>query len=234
SGGGSRTPSTARASPAPRCRPSAATTPSERLDDRGRTTFRDLLRAGRRARDLRAPRARLLRGGRAGRDPACPLPRGGPRSGRGATADVPRAVLRRADHLQPAAGPPAAADAPRPLRGDPRPARPVDAAHARRHGHPRPARGTRRGDARLLPPGRGHAHQRRRPRTSTVTAPVPAPLPTRDLHPASAADAPWWRDAVIYQIYPRSWADAAGDGVGDLPGITSRLAYLHDLGVDAV
>lgn len=46
--------------------------------------------------------------------------------------------------------------------------------------------------------------------------------------------APWWREAVIYQIYPRSWADANGDGVGDLPGITARLPYLADLGVDAV
>src|SRR4051794_28658152 len=44
----------------------------------------------------------------------------------------------------------------------------------------------------------------------------------------------WWRDAVIYQIYPRSWADANGDGMGDLPGITARLSQLVDLGVDAV
>ena len=44
----------------------------------------------------------------------------------------------------------------------------------------------------------------------------------------------WWRDAVIYQIYPRSWADGNGDGMGDLPGITSRLDHLADLGVDAV
>src|SRR3954469_25933541 len=49
-----------------------------------------------------------------------------------------------------------------------------------------------------------------------------------DLPPA------WWRDAVIYQIYPRSFADANGDGIGDLPGIRSRLPYLRDLGVDAV
>src|SRR4051812_12470147 len=45
---------------------------------------------------------------------------------------------------------------------------------------------------------------------------------------------PWWRDAVIYQVYPRSFTDADGDGMGDLPGITSRLGDLVDLGVDAV
>ena len=44
----------------------------------------------------------------------------------------------------------------------------------------------------------------------------------------------WWRHAVTYQIYPRSFADANGDGVGDLAGITSRLPYLRDLGVDAI
>jgi len=44
----------------------------------------------------------------------------------------------------------------------------------------------------------------------------------------------WWRDAVIYQVYPRSWADSDGDGIGDLPGITARLPHLADLGVDAV
>ncbi|MFM2058943.1 MAG: alpha-glucosidase [Pseudomonadota bacterium] len=44
----------------------------------------------------------------------------------------------------------------------------------------------------------------------------------------------WWRGAVIYQIYPRSFADANGDGVGDLRGITSRLPYVASLGVDAV
>jgi alpha-glucosidase len=44
----------------------------------------------------------------------------------------------------------------------------------------------------------------------------------------------WWRDAVIYQIYPRSFADATGDGVGDLPGITSRLDHVARLGADAV
>jgi alpha-glucosidase len=44
----------------------------------------------------------------------------------------------------------------------------------------------------------------------------------------------WWRDGVIYQIYPRSFADSNGDGVGDLPGILSRLDYLQWLGVDAI
>jgi alpha-glucosidase len=45
---------------------------------------------------------------------------------------------------------------------------------------------------------------------------------------------PWWRDAVVYQIYPRSFADSDGDGVGDLAGISSKLDYLADLGVDAL
>lgn len=44
----------------------------------------------------------------------------------------------------------------------------------------------------------------------------------------------WWRDAVIYQIYVRSFSDSDGSGVGDLPGITTRLPWLADLGVDAV
>ena len=44
----------------------------------------------------------------------------------------------------------------------------------------------------------------------------------------------WWRSAVIYQIYPRSFADSDGDGYGDLPGVISKLPYLKELGVDAV
>ncbi len=44
----------------------------------------------------------------------------------------------------------------------------------------------------------------------------------------------WWDDAVIYQVYPRSFCDANGDGIGDLRGITSKLDYMADLGVDAV
>ncbi|MGN9889946.1 glycoside hydrolase family 13 protein [Micromonospora sp. L31] len=49
-----------------------------------------------------------------------------------------------------------------------------------------------------------------------------------------AADADWWRSAVVYQVYVRSFADADGDGVGDLRGIRERLPYLRDLGVDAL
>lgn len=46
--------------------------------------------------------------------------------------------------------------------------------------------------------------------------------------------AEWWRDAVIYQIYPRSFADSTGDGYGDLPGIIEKIPYLAGLGVDAI
>jgi alpha-glucosidase len=53
------------------------------------------------------------------------------------------------------------------------------------------------------------------------------------LHPA-VEGAQWWRSGVIYQIYPRSFADANGDGMGDLKGITQRLSSLASLGIDAV
>jgi alpha-glucosidase len=51
---------------------------------------------------------------------------------------------------------------------------------------------------------------------------------------AGSAPADWWRDAVVYQIYVRSFADGNGDGTGDIAGMRSRLGYLRDLGVDAV
>ncbi len=60
---------------------------------------------------------------------------------------------------------------------------------------------------------------------STTFSPVPT---TR------ATGSAWWRDAVIYQVYPRSFADGNGDGTGDLAGVRSRLPYLADLGVDAI
>jgi alpha-glucosidase len=59
------------------------------------------------------------------------------------------------------------------------------------------------------------------------TAPETAPAPARDQRD-------WWRDAVIYEVYPRSFADGNGDGIGDLAGVSSRLPYLADLGVDAI
>ena len=48
------------------------------------------------------------------------------------------------------------------------------------------------------------------------------------------SDAKWWKEAVIYQIYPRSFKDSDGDGIGDIKGIISKLDYLKSLGIDAV
>ena len=44
----------------------------------------------------------------------------------------------------------------------------------------------------------------------------------------------WWKEAVVYQIYPRSFMDSNGDGIGDLRGVISKLDYLKDLGIDVI
>jgi alpha-glucosidase len=62
-------------------------------------------------------------------------------------------------------------------------------------------------------------------------------LPCAALSQISApagSDVPWWKHAVFYEIYPRSFADSNNDGIGDLNGITSKLSYLDDLGIDAI
>ncbi|MFM2320975.1 MAG: hypothetical protein RL612_122 [Actinomycetota bacterium] len=55
-----------------------------------------------------------------------------------------------------------------------------------------------------------------------------------DIHHDANYGSEWWRSAVIYQIYPRSFSDSNGDGMGDLPGITARLGSLASLGIDAI
>ncbi len=71
--------------------------------------------------------------------------------------------------------------------------------------------------------------------TTGVPKPAAAPTPAA-LHAAAAPthDETWWKHAVVYEIYPRSFQDSDGDGVGDLNGITQRLDYLQGLGVDAI
>nr|WP_237452279.1 alpha-amylase family glycosyl hydrolase [Qipengyuania algicida] len=59
-------------------------------------------------------------------------------------------------------------------------------------------------------------------------------LSPHTMHASSTDALPWWKGAAIYQIYPRSFMDANGDGIGDLPGITSRLDHVAELGVDAI
>lgn len=44
----------------------------------------------------------------------------------------------------------------------------------------------------------------------------------------------WWQEPVVYQIYPRSFNDSNGDGIGDLPGITEKIPYLADLGIQVL
>ncbi|WP_194784961.1 glycoside hydrolase family 13 protein [Actinomyces haliotis] len=67
------------------------------------------------------------------------------------------------------------------------------------------------------------------------TAQDQTPQATPEQAPASTrADRAWWKDAVVYQVYPRSFADLDGNGIGDLKGVTSRVPYLKALGVDAV
>jgi alpha-glucosidase len=67
-----------------------------------------------------------------------------------------------------------------------------------------------------------------------VDAAVPAAEQALDRPVPPTDDPQWWRSAVIYQIYVRSFADGDGDGTGDLAGVRSRLGYLRDLGVDAI
>ncbi|HET6944976.1 MAG TPA: glycoside hydrolase family 13 protein [Gaiellaceae bacterium] len=62
---------------------------------------------------------------------------------------------------------------------------------------------------------------------SAAATPLPEPAESR-------AEPAWWREAVVYQVYVRSFADENGDGIGDLAGVRSRLPYLRDLGVDAL
>lgn len=57
---------------------------------------------------------------------------------------------------------------------------------------------------------------------------------TRVSRPGSSHDPDWWRTAVVYQIYPRSFSDANDDGIGDLPGVLDRVEYLAALGIDAI
>ena len=79
-------------------------------------------------------------------------------------------------------------------------------------------------------PGEGTTVSGRLPLAAVDVRVVAAPLEEG----VSAPVTEWWREAVIYQIYTRSFADANGDGVGDLAGVRDRLPYLRELGIDGL
>ena len=62
-----------------------------------------------------------------------------------------------------------------------------------------------------------------------MARPVPTRCQNRDV-----SESPWWQSTTIYQVYPRSYQDSNGDGIGDLPGIIGRLDHIQDLGIETV
>ena len=68
----------------------------------------------------------------------------------------------------------------------------------------------------------------------STTSGAPEPAYAGRMSPLPPVTPAWWRTAAIYQVYPRSFADASGDGIGDLPGITAHLDHIASLGMDAV
>src|SRR6478735_4016247 len=62
----------------------------------------------------------------------------------------------------------------------------------------------------------------------------PVPRALKQVKPNMPAPSPWWKEATVYQIYPRSFRDTNGDGIGDLNGITEQLDYLQLLGIDTI
>ena len=63
---------------------------------------------------------------------------------------------------------------------------------------------------------------------------LPLPSKFEELVPLDVPDAKWWRQAVVYQVYPRSFYDLDGNGLGDIRGVTQKVPYLKELGIDAV
>src|SRR6516165_6314794 len=63
---------------------------------------------------------------------------------------------------------------------------------------------------------------------------LPLVYPVKSFSQPDTAERKWWKEAIVYQIYPRSFKDADGDGIGDLKGIISKLDYIKSLGVNVI
>jgi oligo-1,6-glucosidase len=130
------------------------------------------------------------------------------------------------ERLLPSSGPAAIGFQPDSFRV---PGRAQRTVHQRPHRLGRGFHGRHPASPDLLPSLPAHPDARRKHRSHQVTTLQPALR-----HPSLRSNDQWWKAAVVYQVYPRSFADSNGDGIGDIRGIINRLDHLEDLGIDVV
>jgi maltose alpha-D-glucosyltransferase / alpha-amylase len=104
---------------------------------------------------------------------------------------------------------------------------------ASRHGHPLSARSGSRSTGTAPPPAHGELPRARGPGAHRLAGGRPSATPGRRLRPRGTSLG-WYKDAIIYELHVRTFFDSDGDGIGDFAGLTTRLDYLHDLGITAI